>query len=971
MDEINLTTTTTTTTALNTNTNTTNMIHTKNNDFTDIATCGKSIEDDIGLNPNINPPPNNLTSLPPPVPPSHLSSSSQDQQLTQTQQTQLFDFDENSQSYFGEGTPLSPNSNSNSSSKKNQQQHEKKNPLTIPWGRLSSTSTDVNLDLQHANVHLLPRSPLSSLLHQQQPQLETPNQMIKFMGLDLNPSDRFNEYTIGRSVKCDVVATKPSLPTTTTNDDNNINNMIMNDDHTVMKSNVTTKQDNKHNNHQQQLQIMKKTQKFVHDLISNSHCKIFCLLPNTNMNTNINHNHNHNHHHHNVNYNTMNSMEVYIEDTSSNGTYINNNTLLKKNERRILHTGDVICLLNPMIIRKKIKDSVHCEEFIKHYSFVFVNLFQTCGNDIVGMGGGGGTGGSGGGMNLMADYNKFAIPASSCSTFNSANKTNHGHRKRGLVDVRAMNHSRDKTSMFHDITAASPHSHSHPNNIINNNNNQLMPPPPTSSRKRIRATQELNEQQQQEQRQQMHKRVEEEYDIRDEIGSGTCGQVRRAIHRQSGQMVAIKIISLGNAPGSMNRKLSNEEDEMVDKIIQDEASILQSLDHPYIIKLIDVFIHPNKKAVYLVMELVQGGDLFDRIVQKGRYTEIESRRTMRRLLAAIYYLHEDRDVVHRDLKPENILCVSRHDDVHVKLTDFGLAKSITEDGLKTFCGTPQYFAPEVLCRRHTVAGRGRYDKKADMWSLGVILYILLCGAPPFGASTSVDDIQETHIRMEGWKWNSISDSAKKLVRALLKTDPAKRIGVVEACQHEWILMEDGDTHVHPLKDPNLANISSTRAKESTSMPNELTTIQMPGQSTSPTNEALAPQSILSPSPNHNKLQEILNGGVSVSPKMRESKNDDLESNYELMTPSQAANFPLHEEDSKAVTNSKPVERESLFSLVKQHSKEGTNIDIGVIDNKKDNKPLVGSGENEFNEPNEFIKRNSSDKSMVTKLFDKE
>ena len=149
-------------------------------------------------------------------------------------------------------------------------------------------------------------------------------------------------------------------------------------------------------------------------------------------------------------------------------------------------------------------------------------------------------------------------------------------------------------------------------------------------------------------------------------------------------MVAIKIISLGNVPGSLNRKLmsvdgsndalgkDNEESDnamrMVNKTIQEEASILQSLDHPYIIiKLIDVFVHPKKKAVYLVMELVQGGDLFDRIIQKERYSEIDSRRVMRRLLAAIHYLHEKRDIVHRDLKPENILCVSRHDDVHVIL----------------------------------------------------------------------------------------------------------------------------------------------------------------------------------------------------------------------------------------------------------------------------------------------------------------
>ena len=281
------------------------------------------------------------------------------------------------------------------------------------------------------------------------------------------------------------------------------------------------------------------------------------------------------------------------------------------------------------------------------------------------------------------------------------------------------------------------------------------------------------------------RRIEAAYDIREVLGDGTSGQVRRAIHRQSGTEYAVKVISLRRHLDTTN--------------MEHEVSLLQSLDHPYIVQLVDVFVH-HGVAMYLVMELVAGGDLFDRIVEHQRYTQVDARRVMRRLLSAVFYLHEHCNVVHRDLKPENILCQS---PTHVKLADFGLAKIMKDDGLKTFCGTPQYFAPEVLQRRHTVAGSGRYGKPADMWSLGVILYILLTGKPPFGADMDEPqqlDFEEDDDGDSSSTWKAMP-FAQDLVQQLLRHDPKRRLAVRQACDHPWINIDDGDTHIHPLDDP--------------------------------------------------------------------------------------------------------------------------------------------------------------------------
>lgn len=462
---------------------------------------------------------------------------------------------------------------------------------------------------------------------------------------NIQPSDVFNLYTVGRSSKADFI-----VPKVINEADKNTKSML----------------------------------DWSYAMISNQHFKIYCTLSERGP-----------------------DVSVWLEDNSGNGTLVNQTTLLRKGERRLLHAGDEICVVNPATLQRKVRKQSLLTHILQQYSFVFVR------------------------QQSPPAFSAAVLPSMSFTSSFSPWKAPPSTRK-AAVNARA-------------TTGREP----------------LLAGPP-------------------------QRRLEHDYEVRDMLGEGTAGLVRRAIHRKTGQERAVKVIRLIKRPFAPASSSALAD-------VQSEAKILKDLAHPYIVELDDFYV--TDSAVYLVMELLQGGDLFDRIVDKGRYSETESRRVMRRLLAAVYYLHEEQNVVHRDLKPENILLSSRDNNVEVKLTDFGLAKMVNDDGCKTFCGTPQYFAPEVLLRQHTVTGRGRYGKPADMWSLGVILYVLLSGTPPF------EDMQSLNFPEE--YWSDVSAGAKDLVRRLLQPDPSHRYTVQQSCEHEWILMVDGDTHVHPLQDPIL------------------------------------------------------------------------------------------------------------------------------------------------------------------------
>ncbi|XP_021493229.1 serine/threonine-protein kinase DCLK1 isoform X3 [Meriones unguiculatus] len=262
--------------------------------------------------------------------------------------------------------------------------------------------------------------------------------------------------------------------------------------------------------------------------------------------------------------------------------------------------------------------------------------------------------------------------------------------------------------------------------------------------------------------------ITERYKVGRTIGDGNFAVVKECIERSTAREYALKIIKKSKCRGK-------------EHMIQNEVSILRRVKHPNIVLLIEEMDVPTE--LYLVMELVKGGDLFDAITSTSKYTERDASGMLYNLASAIKYLHS-LNIVHRDIKPENLLVYEHQDgSKSLKLGDFGLA-TIVDGPLYTVCGTPTYVAPEIIAETG-------YGLKVDIWAAGVITYILLCGFPPFRGSGDdqevlFDQILMGQVDFPSPYWDNVSDSAKGLINMMLLVNVEQRFSAVQVLEHPWV-----------------------------------------------------------------------------------------------------------------------------------------------------------------------------------------
>jgi calcium/calmodulin-dependent protein kinase I len=279
------------------------------------------------------------------------------------------------------------------------------------------------------------------------------------------------------------------------------------------------------------------------------------------------------------------------------------------------------------------------------------------------------------------------------------------------------------------------------------------------------------------------------YQLEKKLGEGGFCEVYSAIDLQTKTAVAIK---RADPKKKSYRKYSA--DEVIEKIrvgMNREADVLRHLHHPNVIRLHNLV--DEGDSIYLVLQLARGGELFDRIIERGKFSEKDAAKFIYQILVAVKYMH-NQGYVHRDLKPENILFEDHSEKAKLMLTDFGLSRKLDER-MMTNCGTLDYSAPELLKSK---AERKGYGPGVDVWSIGVISYILLCGYPPFytedrNEAALREKIISGHYKFDPPTWTRISSSCKEFISSMMCVDPSKRSTLDKLLLHPWIRLETANT----------------------------------------------------------------------------------------------------------------------------------------------------------------------------------
>ncbi|XP_040873255.1 calcium-dependent protein kinase 1 isoform X1 [Glycine max] len=354
------------------------------------------------------------------------------------------------------------------------------------------------------------------------------------------------------------------------------------------------------------------------------------------------------------------------------------------------------------------------------------------------------------------------------------------------VNTKKQQRSNDTVSMGNCNSEASsqtqPHSDHHPQPRSNSNGITVLPPNSKPSVGRVLGRPMED--------------VRSTYTFGRELGRGQFGVTYLVTHKHTKQQFACKSIA---TPKLVHR------DDLED--VRREVQIMHHLTgHRNIVELKGAY--EDRHSVNLIMELCGGGELFDRIIAKGHYSERAAADLCRQIVTVVHDCHT-MGVMHRDLKPENFLFLSKDENSPLKATDFGLSVFFKPgDVFKDLVGSAYYVAPEVL--------RRSYGPEADIWSAGVILFILLSGVPPFWSSKPplheqgiFDAILRGHIDFTSDPWPSISSSAKDLVKKMLRADPKQRLSAVEVLDHPW-MREDGASD-KPLDVAVLSRMKQFRA----------------------------------------------------------------------------------------------------------------------------------------------------------------